>query len=62
MNIYGVQPSLFNATIDEFLKVKWQGKSALPLADQLYSPRGSQSIAVGSYVTDTTTINPEDVN
>lgn len=33
--------------------------SGLSLGEQLYSKRGSQSVAVGSYITDLTSVDPE---
>lgn len=39
--MYGVQPSVFDAFIDDFLKVAWSSKSSLSLGEQLYTAKGS---------------------
>jgi hypothetical protein len=31
--IYGVQPLIFDTTVDDFLKVNWQSNSSLPLGE-----------------------------
>jgi hypothetical protein len=33
VGIYGVQPNIFETTVKDFLKLNWQSKSALPVAD-----------------------------
>ena len=39
--LYGVQPNLYSATLKEFKKPDYQTDSALGLAEQLYTARGS---------------------
>jgi hypothetical protein len=41
MNIYGIQPSMFDASLDDFMSTNVVTDSALSLAEQLYSARGS---------------------
>jgi hypothetical protein len=62
IDIYGVQPSMFNSTLDDFLKVSWQGKSALSLGEQFYTAKGSQSVAVGEFIGEYTNTNPNYYN
>jgi hypothetical protein len=51
MSIEGGQPDLFKALISDFVDIDWKSRSALSLGEQLYTAKGSQSVAVGSYVT-----------
>ncbi|CDW84878.1 family protein [Stylonychia lemnae] len=47
--VYGVQPSIFDAMINDFVKIGSQNDSTgMPLAEQLYTARGSQGMAVGT--------------
>lgn len=62
INIESGQPTLFDALLEDFLDVNWHGRSALTYSQQLYSAKGSQSAAVGSYVTETTSTNVENFN
>ena len=42
VQIYGVQPSMFDSTMSEFLKIEYNNKSTgLSLAEQLYTARGT---------------------
>jgi hypothetical protein len=43
----------------EFWSVDWRTRSALNPTEQLYSARGSQSVAVGSTVTKLTGMDPQ---
>lgn len=47
VNIYAVQPDVFEACLSDFLSVKWQSPSKLSLGEQLYTPRGSQGFGTG---------------
>lgn len=61
IDMYGLQPSMFDSTINDFLDVNYQSPtSGLTLSEQLFTARGSQSVAVGSYVTDFTSTDPKD--
>lgn len=62
VNIEGGQPQLFDALLGDFLDIKWQSGSGLSLGEQMFSARGSQSAAVGAYVTDITSTNPAHFN
>ena len=62
VNIEAGQPTLFDALIEDFLDVDWKGSSALSFSEQMYSAKGSQSIAVGSFVTERTSTNPNNFN
>ena len=61
VGIYGVQPNVFNIAISDFLDVQYRTESTLNVSDQLYSAKGSQSVAVGSYVTDFINIDPTEL-
>lgn len=41
LDIYGVQPSLYDAMINEFWTIHWQDLSKLSITEQLYTARGS---------------------
>ena len=61
IGIYGVQPSLFDSALNDFLDIDYiSDKSALSPVEQLYSARGSQSVGTGTYVTDFTSTDPKD--
>ena len=49
---------MFDTALEDFMSTKVVTDSALSLGEQLYSARGSQSIAVGSYVADTVNADP----
>jgi hypothetical protein len=49
-----VQPSIFDAALEDFLVTKWTTGSALSLGEQLYTARGSQSVGIGHYITEAT--------
>lgn len=52
---------MFESTINDFLDINFQSStSGLSLSEQLFTARGSQSVAVGSYVTDFTSTDPKD--
>src|SRR5206468_2926096 len=47
--VYGVLPSCFDATLDQFLTIGNQNKSTgLNIAEQLFTARGSQGVGVSS--------------
>ena len=54
VGVYGVMPGLFASTIDDFLEVDYeQSKRTITgsdLIEQLYTSRGSQGFAIGSYL------------
>lgn len=54
VGVYGVMPGMFESTIKDFLEVDLeQSKRTLTgsdLTEQLYSARGSQGFAIGSYL------------
>lgn len=60
VNVYGVQPNIFEATLPEFSKPHYTTDSGLPLGEQLYTARGSQSAGVGAYVADKLNVDPAD--
>ena len=39
--INGVQPSIYDTTINDFLTVDWKSNSSLSLGDQFYTAKGS---------------------
>lgn len=41
VGIYGIQPGMFEATVNDFLVLEYQSNSSLPIAEQLYSAKGS---------------------
>lgn len=47
IEIFGVQPNVFEATASGYLEVSKQRNSLLSLGEQLYTPAGSQSIGCG---------------
>jgi len=60
--IIGVSPSIFDATLSQFIKVeKLDEESELPLGEQLYTARGSQSVILGEYFRENLglTLDPE---
>ena len=59
IGITGGQPNLMKSLVQDFIDVDWKSKSALSLSEQMYTAKGSQSVAVGSYVTETTSTNPK---
>lgn len=48
--VFGVIPSVFDATIDDFLKVRYKVSGLPQLGESLYSTRGMQGIGVGSFL------------
>ena len=54
VGVYGVMPGLFKTTIDDFLEVDYEQSkrtlTGLDLTEQLFSARGSQGLAIGSYL------------
>ena len=52
VGIYASQPSVFGALLDDFMSINWETNSGLDYGEQLYTARGSQSAAVGSFLTD----------
>lgn len=53
MGVYGVMPSMFEATVSDFLNVDLTQSptlTGLPLGEQVYTPRGSQGFLLGSYL------------
>ena len=60
--IIGVSPSIFDATLSQFIKTeKVDEESELPLGEQLYTARGSQSLILGEYFRENLglTLDPE---
>mmetsp|Transcript_5162 Transcript_5162/g.7939 ORF Transcript_5162/g.7939 Transcript_5162/m.7939 type:complete len:207 (+) Transcript_5162:2498-3118(+) len=47
-------PSQFDVSITDFMDPYWTSDSGLSLGEQLYTPKGSQSVATGQYVVDMT--------
>lgn len=47
-------------TISDFNKPNFRSDSSLPLGEQLYTPKGSQSGGVGEYVADYLNVDPKD--
>lgn len=41
VNVYGVQPNIFEATLKDFQKPNYEGTSTLSFGEQLYTARGS---------------------
>ncbi|CDW77763.1 family protein [Stylonychia lemnae] len=62
MQIYGVTPSIYDATISDFLvKGTYNESTGLPFGEQLYTARGSQGIGMSSVIADLTDTNyPEE--
>ena len=52
-----MQPNYFDVSIDDFMDVYWKSDSALSLGEQLYTPKGSQSIATGQYIIEQTHVD-----
>jgi len=53
VNLIALPPNFFEITNKNFLQIGNQNKSSdLALAEQLYTPRGSQSLATGSFIRD----------
>ena len=53
VGVYGVMPSMFEATVSDFLNVDLTQSptlTGLPLGEQVYTPRGSQGFLLGSYL------------
>jgi hypothetical protein len=54
VGVYGVMPGMFESTIKDFLEVDFQQSkrtlTGTDLSEQLYTPRGSQGFAIGSYL------------
>lgn len=48
-DIFGVQPSIFESTVEGIAEIIQQKESGLTLGEQLYTPAGSQSIGLGQY-------------
>ena len=48
VGFYAVQPNVFEVSKPDFLSVYSQ-ESGLPLGEQLYTAKGSQSIGIGTY-------------
>ena len=58
VNVQGMQPTTFDVTLKDYLSLDYTSGSGLSLGEQLYSKRGSQSVAVGSYLTDLAAVDP----
>jgi hypothetical protein len=53
VGLYGVLPGMFESTVPDFLNVDREQSvtlTGLPLGEQLYTARGSQGLALGSYI------------
>ena len=61
MEVFGVSPTQFEATRSDFLEVRHQD-SGLPLGEQVYTARGSQSGSLGTYVANQLQVDPESGN
>lgn len=48
VDLYAVQPNVFDVLKFEFLSVYSQ-ESSLPFGEQLYTPKGGQSVGIGTY-------------
>jgi len=48
VDLYAVQPNVFDVLKSEFLSVYSQ-ESSLPFGEQLYTPKGGQSVGIGTY-------------
>jgi len=53
-----MQPTTFDVTLKDYLSLDYTSGSGLSLGEQLYSKRGSQSVAVGSYLADLAAVDP----
>jgi len=53
---------VFGALLDDFMSINWETNSGLDYGEQLYTARGSQSAAVGSFLTDSASVNPGQLN
>lgn len=62
VGIYGVQPSIFESLLPDFLDVNYKSNSALSMGEQLYTPRGSQSFGSGKYLQDELNVKAGDFN
>jgi hypothetical protein len=62
VGVYGVQPSIYDALLDDFLKMNYQSDSALSLGEQLYTAKGSQSFASGSKLLEDVNVDPSNYN
>jgi hypothetical protein len=60
IEVFGIQPSVFNASLDDFNVPYWTSKSKLSLSEQLYTAKGSQSIGIGQFIAESTSTDPED--
>lgn len=52
VGFYGVQPSIFDATVPEFLRLSFKSDSTLSIGEQLYTAKGSQGVGTGQYAID----------
>ena len=58
VGIFGVQPSLFKASQVEMKVFEYENKtSKLSSIEQLYTPRGSQGMGVGSIITSSASLD-----
>jgi hypothetical protein len=58
IGMYAASPDIFSATLADFLQMNYRGNSGLSYGEQLYTARGSQGGAVGSFVTQSSLISP----
>ena len=60
IKVYGVMPSMFDATEEEYTVMSTQDQhpSNLSLGEQLYSARGSQGVGTGMYIASRCSASP----
>lgn len=58
--VYGIQPSFFDVTTEDFLKMYYENytDTSLGYAEQMYTARGSQGAATGTIILEKTQTDP----